>query len=193
MTRNMIYEYQSDRSHRGASSSDEDSETGSGQDDLNAGGSEVQDRPLQLCPRHPAGEMVEACTDCSKALGILRPEVAKQMLAPLIVSSVVSRYAGRSDEKTPTMLFSDATLDLAFNTFTQGRGKRISGTWWIRILLCLPNSMRGLCRIFNWSHYSRSWRMKSGSNIFLTSAEEWVTAKRTCVYLRGPFFKLSPC
>ena len=116
------YEYQSDRSRRDVSSSgEEESEAESGHDDPDAGGSEAQDIPLQLCPRHPTGEMVEACITCSKALGLLRPEVAKQMMAPLTVSSVVSRYAGRSDEKTPTMLFSDATLDLAFNTFTQGR------------------------------------------------------------------------
>ena len=116
------YEYQSDRSRRGASSSgEEESDTGSIPDEFNAGGSGPQRSSLQLCPTHPAGEMVEACNDCSKALELLRPEVAKQMLAPLSVSSVVSRYAGRSDEKTPTMLFSDATLDLAFNTFTQGR------------------------------------------------------------------------
>ena len=31
------------------------------------------------------------------------------------------RYSGRSDEKAPTLIFSDFTLELAYNTFTQGR------------------------------------------------------------------------
>ena len=42
------------------------------------------------------------------------------MSAPA-VQSVASRYSGRSDEKPPSMVLTDSTLELALNTFTQGR------------------------------------------------------------------------
>ena len=156
------YEYQSETSRRDVSSSgEEESEAESGHDDTHASGSEAQDIPLQLCPRHPAGEMVEACISCSMALGLLRPEVAEQMISPLTVSSVVSRYAGRSYEKTPTMLLLLILPSIHLHKADLGE-RPTSGIWLKNILHCLPNSMRGLCRSVNWSHYSRCWRMKSG-------------------------------
>ena len=69
--------------------------------------------------------MIEICIVCSAALTMVRPEVAKQLTAPGSVvapqPSALTRYSGRSDEKPPTLLFSGATLELAYKTFTQGR------------------------------------------------------------------------
>ena len=79
---------------------------------------------LQMCTKHKPGAMVEICKVCSTALAMVRPEVAKQWLAPVPVApqpSALSRYSGRSDEKPPTLVFSLSTLELAYNTFTQGR------------------------------------------------------------------------
>ena len=52
------------------------------------------------------------------------PEVVKKLLAqPPATESVLSRYAGRSDDRPPSMVFSESTLQLAMKTFTQGRFK----------------------------------------------------------------------
>ena len=75
-----------------------------------------------MCDDHPPGSMTKACGICAAALDLVRPEVAKSWLAPVIVAkAAVARYAVRSDEKPPTLMFSESTLDLAVNTLTQGK------------------------------------------------------------------------
>ena len=77
-----------------------------------------------MCSKHKPGAMIEICKVCSAALAMVRPDIAKQLLAPTqaaVPPSALSRYSGRSDEKAPTLIFSDSTLELAYNTFTQGR------------------------------------------------------------------------
>ena len=77
--------------------------------------------PIQMCPVHKPGRMVETCDSCNAVFSIVRPEFAKQLSGAVAVESVVSRYAGRSDEKPPTLILTDATLQLAVRMFTQGR------------------------------------------------------------------------
>ena len=96
----------------------EDRQVDGGQDDAQ----EHSVPSMQMCSRHPPGAMVECCVTCEKALNMLKPEHAKQMLAPA-VQSVLSRYSGRSDDKVHSMEFSDATLELAVRTLTQGKYK----------------------------------------------------------------------
>ena len=77
---------------------------------------------LQMCSKHRLGSMIEVCKVCSAALAMVRPEVAKELMKPGSTQpSALSRYSGRSDEKPPTLVFSEPTLELAYNTFTQGR------------------------------------------------------------------------
>ena len=77
---------------------------------------------LQMCSKHKPGSMLEVCKVCSAALAMVRPEVAKQLLKHGGTQpSALARYSGRSDEKPPTLVFSEPTLELAYNTFTQGR------------------------------------------------------------------------
>ena len=57
---------------------------------------------------------------CSAVLTMVRPEVAKQLLAP-VTRSAVSRYSGRSDDPAPTLIFQETILELATNTFNAGR------------------------------------------------------------------------
>ena len=40
---------------------------------------------LQMCSKHKPGSMVEVCKVCSAVLTMVRPEVAKQLLAPVTV------------------------------------------------------------------------------------------------------------
>ena len=76
---------------------------------------------LSLCSRHKPGQMVEVCLTCRAALGIVRPEVAKQLLAPTGPApsmSAAQRYAARSDDRTPTLHYSDSTMELAEGLFS---------------------------------------------------------------------------
>ena len=87
---------------------------------------------LQMCSKHKPGCMIEICIVCSAALTMVRPEVAKQLIAPGSVvapqPSALTRYPGRSDEKPPTLVFSEASLERAFKTFTQGRFRGKEGS-----------------------------------------------------------------
>ena len=90
-------------------------------------GSDQSAGVLRMCDDHPPGSMTKACGICAAALDLVRPEVAKSWLAPVIVAkAAVARYAVRSDEKPPTLMFSESTLDLAVNTLTQGKFKNNS-------------------------------------------------------------------
>ena len=129
--------YSHDDSPRGRSRgeySDEESESSgsrrsqeSESEDDNRDGVEdgaVKPPVLQMCSVHKPGAMLEVCKTCHAALAMMRPEVAKQLLAqPPATESVLSRYAGRSDDRPPSMVFSESTLQLAVKTFTQGRFK----------------------------------------------------------------------
>ena len=95
-----------------------------GEQDEDGSSSQGTKPTLQMCSKHKPGAMIEICKVCSAALAMVRPDIAKQLLAPTqaaVPPSALSRYSGRSDEKAPTLIFSDSTLELAYNTFTQGR------------------------------------------------------------------------
>ena len=120
-SRNQDSDYEFEERTIGASVRHEDEDD---QYDGNADNSSGSQPTLQMCSKHKPGAMIEICKVCSAALAMVRPEIAKQLLAPTsaaIPPSALSRYSGRSDDKPPTLIFSDSTLELAYNTFTQGR------------------------------------------------------------------------
>ena len=47
---------------------------------------------LQMCSKHKPGHMIEVCKVCSAALTMVRPEVAKQLIAP---GSIVAPSVGK--------------------------------------------------------------------------------------------------
>ena len=104
---------------------------GSGDEDENkndaADAQAVSFPTIQMCPVHKPGQMVETCDSCNTVFCMVRPEIAKQLSGAVAVESVASRYAGRSDEKSPSMILTEATLQLAVRMFTQGRfnGKNV--------------------------------------------------------------------
>ena len=63
---------------------------------------------------------MEVCTDCAKGLAMVIPSVAKQLLGP-VVTTAASRYAGRTDEASPTMVLPEPIMELAVNVFNSGR------------------------------------------------------------------------
>ena len=77
---------------------------------------------LQFCSAHKPGQMLEVCKTCSAALSMVRPEVAKQLLAP-ITHTALARYSARSDETPPTLVLPNGIIDLAENIFTAGMFK----------------------------------------------------------------------
>ena len=93
---------------------------------------------LQLCSAHKPGNMVEVCKTCSAALSMVRPEVAKQLIAPVPVTAL-TRYSARSDEKPPSLFLPAGIIELAENTFNAGMFR--SRSHWnelVQKFLCLP-------------------------------------------------------
>ena len=116
-------EYSDEDSESSGSRRSQESESENDNRDLAEDGA-VKPPVLQMCTVHKPGAMVEVCKTCHAALAMMRPEVVKQLLAqPPATESVLSRYAGRSDDRPPSMVFSESTLQLAVKTFTQGRFK----------------------------------------------------------------------
>ena len=118
----------SDDSHassyrRGRYDTASDSDGGEAADDMDGtasdGGNVGVTPTLQLCSAHKPGCMVEVCKTCSAALAMVRPEVAKQLLAP-VTATALARYSARSDEKPPSLHLPSGIVDLAENTFTAG-------------------------------------------------------------------------
>ena len=93
---------------------------------------------LQLCSVHKPGHMVEVCQTCNKALSMLMPEVAKEMMTPM-PATALARYAARSDEKAPTLILPNGIVELAENTFHAGmfRGRSHFNEL-VQKYLCLP-------------------------------------------------------
>ena len=116
-------EYSDEDSESSGSRRSQESESENDNRDLAEDGA-VKPPVLQMCTVHKPGAMVEVCKTCHAALAMMRPEVVKQLLAqPPATESVLSRYAGRSDDRQPSMVFSESTLQLAVKTFTQCRFK----------------------------------------------------------------------
>ena len=117
--------------------SDESSGGEVGEDDSNEDES-VAIPTLQFCSAHKPGQMIEVCKTCSAALSMLRPEVAKQLVAP-ITHTALARYSARSDEKPPTLVLPNGIVELAENIFTAGMFKsRFHWNELIQKFLTLP-------------------------------------------------------
>ena len=122
----ILYDDEESWSESSASqrSQDSESEKDNCDDGVTVEDGAVRSPFLQMCSVHKPGAMVEVCKTCNAALSMMRPEVTKQLLSPTSVTeSVLSRYAGRSDDRPPSMVFSDSTLQLAVKTFRKVQGK----------------------------------------------------------------------
>ena len=96
-----------------------------------------------LCGKHKAGSMVpDTCSSCRAGLKIIKDKDAVKKLTNgnQSGSGILSRYQGRCDTISPTLVLSPETIQLALEIFTKGvfKDKR----FWIEIVrnyLTLPH------------------------------------------------------
>ena len=94
---------------------------------------------LTFCPQHKPGQMVEICLTCRAVLSMVKPDMAKQLIIPNKSTSAVHRYASRSDEQLPSLVFPAGLLELAENVFNSGMYR--SKAHWLELVnkyLTLP-------------------------------------------------------
>ena len=122
------YDQHSDDRDDSGSESDEEQSGGERDDDgaLEAGEiieptSIVDYNHLKLCDQHKPGDMTLDCNSCKAALLIITDKNIKKMLTQNSAKSgLISRYAGRCDDVSPTLSLGAASLEIGQSIFTKG-------------------------------------------------------------------------
>ena len=75
-----------------------------------------------FCPDHKSGSMKQNCDTCAAALSVISDkELVNKLVSKTADPSNLSRYAGRCDDVEPTLLLSAMTVELARETFSEGK------------------------------------------------------------------------
>ena len=134
-----------DSDEHGDSRDEASSEESDGHDDADVAPS-IDFKNLELCSTHKAGDMTMECTKCKAALALVSDQHHVKLLTlNSSKSSLITRYSGRCDDVVPTLSLSEATVEVAKNTFTKGMFKEKKK--WIDIVkkfLTLPESQHEL-------------------------------------------------
>ena len=131
------------------SGDDRDSEPGAEAGGVVETTSIVGNNNLKLCLVHKAGSMTLDCKHCKAALGLITDVNIKTLLTQNSShSGLVSRYAGRCDEQTPTLTLGAASLEIGQSIFTKGVFKdRKSWQQIVKQFLTLPQAQHELLTV----------------------------------------------